>query len=99
MENLYRYDHTTKRYQLSFQEHGVAYGDTESSDHLVKVALDLTGDADFQLSFSAVPVTIWGLNFAGTVSVRRHGSEERVIYLPGTRTYDPAGISGTGCVL
>lgn len=78
----------------------MAYGEKESSDQLVKVELELTGAADFQLGFSAVPVTIWGLNFAGTIRVHHRGSGQRIIYLPGTRTYDPAGISGTwGCVL
>lgn len=91
---MYSYDCNSKQFQLSFQERGVAYGDTESSDHLVKVVLELAGAADFQLNFSTEPVTVWGLNFAGTVRVLRNGSEERVIYLPGTRTYDPAGISG-----
>ena len=30
----------------------------------------------------------------GVVRVTRDGGQERMIYIPGTRTYDPAGISG-----
>lgn len=94
MENLYTFDQGSKQFRLSFQEHGVAYGETVATDKLVEVSLDLSGQSDFQLSFSSEPVTIWGINFAGSVKVIHPGSEARIIYLPGTRTYDPAGITG-----
>ncbi len=48
----------------------------------------------FTLHFDPTPVTKWGLNFAGLVCVKHSEGQERVIYLPGTRTYDPAGLTG-----
>ena len=48
----------------------------------------------FSLQFSGQPLEMWGLNFAGSVRVSHKTGEERLIYLPGTRTYDPAGITG-----
>ena len=48
----------------------------------------------FILHLSREPVEKWGINFAGSVSVRHKTGEERVIFIPGTRTYDPAGITG-----
>ena len=59
----------------------------------MKVTLTLEGSADFSLAFDPTPVEAWGLNFVGVVRVTRDGAE-RLIYIPGTRTYDPAGISG-----
>ena len=48
----------------------------------------------FKLQFSPVPLEEWGINFAGTVIVKQSDDKERKIYMPGTRTYDPAGKSG-----
>ena len=95
VENIFSYDKTSQQYKLSFQEHGVAYGESNASDLLVEMQAKLTGLADFDLVFSPGNVTAWGLNYAGVVKVHHHGCEtERVIYVPGTRTYDPAGMSG-----
>ena len=49
---------------------------------------------DFSLQFVNQPVEVWGINFAGTVRVCHKSGQQRLIYLPGTRTYDPAGITG-----
>ena len=79
---------------MSFQEHGVAYGESNASDMLVELSTEVSGSADFNLVFSPGDVTMWGLTYAGVVRVRHFGSPtERVIYVPGT-TYDPAGKSG-----
>ena len=48
----------------------------------------------FSLRFDGTPVEKWGINFAGTVHVKHSSGEERIIYFPGTRTYDPAGLTG-----
>ena len=77
------------------QEHGVAYGDKEASDMRAKASFPLPSTTDeFSVHFSNQPVEMWGINFAGTVRVCHKSGGERLIYLPGTRTYDPAGITG-----
>ena len=86
-------------FKLSFQEHGTAYNETEPSDFLVETSFAVTAaeqgsSPGFSLSVSRSPVQMWGINFAGSVVVKHESGEERVIYLPGTRTYDPAGITG-----
>ena len=75
----------------------MAYGEKEASDMMVEAQFSLptSGRPSFFLHFSSQPVEVWGINFAGTVRVRHGAGEERIIYLPGTRTYDPAGITGT----
>lgn len=87
--------------RFSFQEHGVAYNETSASDCLVKATVQLEGavGAAIGLTVDPTPVQMWGINFAGRVLVKHEaegarGGEEKVIYLPGTRTYDPAGITG-----
>ena len=87
-------------FKLSFQEHGTAYGETDPSDFLVEISfgavsqLEGSGSTTFSLSVNRSPVQMWGINFAGSVVVKHASGEERIIYLPGTRTYDPAGITG-----
>lgn len=82
-------------FRFKFQEHGVAYNETQASDYLVDIGLKVcSGTPGFSLRFSPKAVEKWGINFAGTVCVKHGSGEERVVYLPGTRTYDPAGITG-----
>lgn len=84
-------------FKLSFQEHGTAYGETDPSDFLVETSFEVvegSGSTAFSMSVNRSPVQMWGINFAGSVVVKHASGEERVIYLPGSRTYDPAGITG-----
>lgn len=82
---------------FAFQEHGVAYNESQASDYLVDVSLKVhSGTSGFNLHFDPTPVEKWGINFAGKVCVKHESGEEREVYLPGTRTYDPAGITGEG---
>lgn len=82
-------------FRFKFQEHGVAYNETQASDYVVDIGLKVcSGTPGFSLRFSSKTVEKWGINFAGTVCVKHGSGEERVVYLPGTRTYDPAGITG-----
>ena len=55
--------------------------------------MELGGSCDFSYQVDLSPVQMWGINFAGKVLIKR-GGQERAIYLPGTRTYDPAGVTG-----
>lgn len=84
------------QFKFSFQEHGTAYEETEASDFLVETTFGVSGGqaSGFQLRVDLAPVEVWGINFAGSVAVKHDSGEERLIYLPGTRTYDPAGITG-----
>ena len=85
-------------FKLSFQEHGTAYDETEPSDFLVETSFAVAGgqgsSPGFTLTVNRSPVQMWGINFAGSVLVKHNTGEEKVIYLPGSRTYDPAGITG-----
>lgn len=82
--------------KFAFQEHGVAYGETSATDCLVEATIELSGQggASFSMAAEVTPVQMWGVNFASTVAVKHESGEERVIYIPGTRTYDPAGLTG-----
>ena len=75
----------------------MAYGEREATDMKAEVSFPLPvagGSPGLSLQFSSQPVELWGLNFAGLVRVRHGSGQERLVYLPGTRTYDPAGITG-----
>lgn len=82
-------------FKLCFQEHGVAYNETEATGMLAEASIALQhGNSGLSYKVDASPVQMWGINFAGRVLVRHESGEERAIYLPGTRTYDPAGMTG-----
>jgi hypothetical protein len=91
----------TDQFTYSFQEHGVAYGEAEATGRKAEVTFSLPPGSSpaFSLHVSSQPVEKWGINFAGSVLVRHKTGEERVVYLPGTRTYDPAGITGRSLVV
>ena len=98
--NLYSIENG--EFKLSFQEHATAYDEKEPSDFLVETSFAVAGQASgsssapgFSVNVNCSPVQMWGINFAGSAVVKHDSGEERVvIYLPGTRTYDPAGITG-----
>lgn len=92
---LYRVTEHFSMYSLS-QERGVAYGEKEASNMKAEASFPLSVgvSVSFSLQFINQPVEKWGINFAGSVRVSHKTGEERLIYLPGTRTYDPAGITG-----
>ena len=54
----------------------------------------MSGSSNFKTTFDPTPVEAWGINFVGVVQVKHDDGDERVIYIPGTRSYDPAGMSG-----
>lgn len=90
------YTTTGDELTFAFQEHGVAYDETNATDYLVEATVKLGGAANQpSLTLDSSPLQMWGVNFAGRVLVRHKSGEERVIYLPGTRTYDPAGLTGS----
>ncbi len=83
-------------FQFDFQEHGVAYNETIASDLRAQASFEVQGDAPgFSLTVDPTPVAVWGINFAGRIVVKHKNGCERSVYLPGTRTYDPAGMTGT----
>lgn len=91
------YSISDAKFKFVFQEHGVAYDETSATDCLVETAVELQAEAaevGFSLALDSSPVQMWGINFAGRVVVKHQSGEEMSIYLPGTRTYDPAGRTG-----
>ena len=89
-------------FSFSLDERGVAYREEEVSSRRAEAKLHLrVGSPGFSLRFDPTPVEKWGINFAGTVLVAHDSTGDvRVVYLPGTRTYDPAGITGApACML
>lgn len=90
------YSTSDKELKLSFQEHGVAYNETSTTDCLVETTVKLIGgeSAGLSMTVDPTPVVMWGVNFAGRVIVKHKNGAEKEIYLPGTRTYDPAGLTG-----
>lgn len=94
ISNLYRLQ--DDEFQLAFQERGVAYNEEGTTVQKAEVSFKIQGASppSFSLKVDPTPVVMWGINFAGKVVVTHNGGQERFIYLPGTRTYDPAGITG-----
>ena len=83
-------------FTFRFQEHGVAYHETEPSHRSAQASFEVQpgSSTGFNLKIDPNPVQKWGINFAGRVIVKHDSGAERAVYLPGTRTYDPAGLTG-----
>ncbi len=94
MENVYSWDKATATLKFSFQEKGTAYGDSQPSQFLVESSLNCKDKRNISFHFNPVQADRWALNFAGTVTVAHDDGSKHTIYLPGTRTYDPAGMTG-----
>ena len=94
MENIYAWDGTTGAFKFSFQERGVAYGDKDASQYLVESSFPCNNRLGIALRFNQAQENQWGLNFVGSVTVTHDDGSEYKIYIPGTRTYDPAGKTG-----
>ena len=94
--NLYSFDAALGQLKYAFREMGVAYNEKETSGLLSEASLDLkdSAPASFTLEFEEQAVQRWGISFCGVVRVKHAGGEVREVYLPGTRTYDPAGLTG-----
>lgn len=91
--NLYSFGNG--EFRLQFQEHGVAYNEQEATDYVSDVCFRIDGESSgISLKVDLNAVEKWGINFAGTVACKHPSGEERIVYLPGTRTYDPAGMTG-----
>ena len=96
VNNLYRHDDGSGKSNYSFTEMGVAYNETEKTSLTSEATLDLSqpGGPSVKLELEEKTVEKWGINFAGVVKVTHSTGEQGVIYIPGTRTYDPAGLTG-----
>ena len=96
VNNLYKYDDGSGKSSYSFTELGVAYNETEKTSLTSEATLDLSqpGGPSVKLELEEKTVEKWGINFAGVVKVTHSTGEQGVIYIPGTRTYDPAGLTG-----
>lgn len=98
--NLYSFDAELGQLKYAFKENGVAYNEKETSGLLCEATLDLKDSASvsFTLEFEEGAVQRWGISFCGVVRVRHASGEVREVYLPGTRTYDPAGLTGESLI-
>ena len=96
VNNLYKHDNSSGKLITSFTETGVAYNEKEKTSLTSETTLDLSqpGGPSVTLEFEDNAVEKWGINFAGVVKVAHATGEKGVIYVPGTRTYDPAGLTG-----
>ncbi len=94
IDNIYTWDKATNTFKFSFQESGTAYGDTAVSQCLVETTFTCVDQLGISLQFNSIPIVQWGLNYVGTVTVTHGNSNKYTIYIPGTRTYDPAGKTG-----
>ena len=91
---MYQWDSNISQFKLSFTERGVAYNEKETSTQLAETSFQTSGKTDIRLKFDPTPTQKWGINFVGVVKVTHPNGEEKVLYMPGTRTYDPAGMTG-----
>ena len=94
--NLYKHDAASGKLNFSFTENGVAYNETEKTSFASEATLDLSqpGGPSVTMELEEGTIEKWGINFAGVVKVVHTTGEQNVIYMPGTRTYDPAGLTG-----
>lgn len=100
VSNLYRLDGASGKLISSFTETGVAYNETEKTSLTSEATLDLSqpGGPSVTLELEEKTIEKWGTNFAGVIKVVHSTGEQGVIYIPGTRTYDPAGLTGMQCI-
>ena len=96
VNNLYKLDEGAEKLIYSFTEVGVAYKEKEKTSFKSEATLDLSqpGGPSVKLELEESTVEKWGINFAGVVKIGHSTGEQSVIYIPGTRTYDPAGLTG-----
>jgi len=100
VRNLYKFDAPSGKLLFSFTETGVAYNEKETSSLVSEASLDFSkpGGCSVKLELEEKTVEKWGINFAGIVKVTHSTGKESEIFLPGTRTYDPAGLTGRSLV-
>ena len=93
--NIYSYSKDTGEFIFAFQEKGVAYDEDASSTLLSRASFKVTEEAaGVLLKFICDPIAMWGINYCGVIEVKHQSGETRRVYIPGTRTYDPAGRTG-----
>ena len=81
--------------QFGYTEKGVAYGQQETTTQVIKCEVPLAiQPVTFRFYLSRESVYRSGINYAASVLVSHNSGLEFQLFLPGTRTYDPAGVSG-----
>eukprot|EP01090_Pellita_catalonica_P003352 TRINITY_DN13023_c0_g2_i1.p1 TRINITY_DN13023_c0_g2~~TRINITY_DN13023_c0_g2_i1.p1 ORF type:complete len:298 (-),score=57.41 TRINITY_DN13023_c0_g2_i1:29-922(-) len=96
VSNLYTYDAQNGEFKFNLVDVGVPYGEKEVAKKTASAVIktDPKAKPSYRLEFVQQPTVRWGINFVGMVKVLHDDGYIRTIYLPGERTYDPAGISG-----
>ena len=93
VDDVFAYDAASATFRLKFTEKGTARGEAEESESTVEFE-DVIRPVIFALELELEPVQCWGINFGGALVITHPEEESKRIYLPGARTYDPAGLSG-----
>eukprot|EP00037_Helgoeca_nana_P014635 m.136710 g.136710 ORF g.136710 m.136710 type:complete len:299 (-) comp22642_c0_seq2:57-953(-) len=88
-----------KNLDIEWTESGTAYGETECTTQTIQVSVPLgVRKVDVTFHPNGNPVVRWGINFAvnvGVFKIEEDGEGHMGnIYMPSTRSYDPAGRSG-----
>eukprot|EP00357_Protocruzia_adherens_P034123 CAMPEP_0115005728 /NCGR_PEP_ID=MMETSP0216-20121206/20059_1 /TAXON_ID=223996 /ORGANISM="Protocruzia adherens, Strain Boccale" /LENGTH=327 /DNA_ID=CAMNT_0002372139 /DNA_START=270 /DNA_END=1250 /DNA_ORIENTATION=- len=83
--NIYTYDEQEGTFSFVFAEKGVRV--TLETDSMIE-------RRDFKLTYIRSCPIVDGVNFVGEINVTHPSGETARIFLPGARTYDPAGITG-----
>jgi hypothetical protein len=95
VDNVFAFDAATNTFMFDFTEFETAYNETTPSAlHKTTQFVVAPPSNRLKLTLVADPVEKWGINWAGMVLAETSDKRPRIIYLPGERTYDPAGLTG-----
>ncbi|WP_411023322.1 hypothetical protein, partial [Salmonella sp. s51228] len=95
ISDLFVNTHQDNKLSLNFTETGIAYGNTEISSMEVKCEIGIkTTFVDFTARLIIGVRMECGINFAAIIEIKHANNQISTILIPGTRTYDPAGITG-----
>mmetsp|Transcript_9979 Transcript_9979/g.19746 ORF Transcript_9979/g.19746 Transcript_9979/m.19746 type:complete len:351 (+) Transcript_9979:26-1078(+) len=84
--NLYTINLRNKVFNFHYSEH----------EHVARASGKLTHDDPiFSAHFFPTPYVEAGINYLGQIEIRHSTGEMLKIHVPGERTYDPAGVTGS----
>lgn len=96
--NIFSFDAKTRNFVFHYMEEAQAYGEKETTiaNVTTRFHVDLEHASDKGLMFSSTlqPITKWGISFACTIVVAHPDGNTFAMYIPGERSYDPAGMTG-----
>mmetsp|Transcript_53634 Transcript_53634/g.61480 ORF Transcript_53634/g.61480 Transcript_53634/m.61480 type:complete len:371 (+) Transcript_53634:1145-2257(+) len=90
----FNYDHIPNIYTYDEQEGTFAFVFAEKGVRVTLETESLEGKREFTITYLRSCPIVDGVNFVGELNVTHPSGETARIFLPGARTYDPAGITG-----